>query len=379
MSNVKRFFSAMMMVIVFMVVLVVFSIGYKTFFVDAGHNAMGKSEAMPQAETPGQVAKGMTEQTKEAETARDMQEMPSNAQVPNFTEPAMSQAGIIQKNKEMLDGILAKLNDTMQYLAMEPNLPDTVRKENTSLAVTDEKAKNSQGSDPAKDVSMQGMGFKYDTDKMAQLHTGMYKIAVGTALLGQLRDELISQEASADQNIANPKQYYTGQYEQSVQSKAKLSKALTYLSDSVSLVSLNPYISEDGLSYDSERMVKLHQSVLKLAEGLAAASILESNFTSQAETYTTLALSYTNPAASTGMTMTAPAPVIYEPAASIPSNHPVSPSTTILDSLNMDDIANMLPFVFGAFFLMGVIGYIFHLKRAGSQVEMADAEQARIS
>lgn len=379
MSNVKRFFSAMMMVIVFMVIVVVFSIGYKTFFVDNGHNAMGQSEMGPQAESARQNMAGTSEQTKETAIAQEMQATPPNTQVSSYTTPAMSQAGVIRKNREMLDGVIVMLNDTKQYLSMGPDVPDTTKKEDATAVASDEKAADSQGSDPAKDISMQEMGLTYDADKMAQLHSGMYKIAIGTALLGQLRDELISLEDSADLNIADPKQYYTTQHDQAVQSKAKLDYALTYLGDTANLVSLNPYVSRDGLSYDSERMVKLHESVLKLAEGLAAANVLENNLTSQAETYAAQALSHTNPVASTGMAMASPAPDAYTPSASLPANHGVTSGTNILDSLNVDAIANMLPYVFGAFFLLGMIGYIFHLKRAGTISETADTKSGEIS
>lgn len=378
MSNVKRFFSAMMMVIVFMVVLVVFSIGYKTFFVDNGHNAMGQSEMGPKAEPAGQNMAGMSEQTKETANAQAMQQMTSNTQAPSYAAPAMSQAGVIQKNREMLDGVIAKLNDTMQYLSMGPNAPDTTKTKDAATVAADEKVQDGQGSDPVKDVSMQDMGLSYDADIMAQLHSGMYKIAVGTALLGQLRDELISLEDSADLNIADPKQYYTTQYDQTVQSKAKLSYALSYLGDTANLVSLNPYVTKDGLSYDSERMVKLHESVLKLAEGLAAASVLENNLSNQAETYAAQALSYANPAASTGMEMASAMPDAYPPSASLTANQTITSGTAILDSINLDEVVNMLPFVFGALFLVGMIGYIFRLKMARSRTETADAEPGKV-
>ncbi len=360
MSNVKRLFNAMMMVMVFMGVLVLFSIGYKIYFVDAGHNAMGPIESGAQAATSGQTAQGTTGQKEEADVLASY-----------YTAPAISQAGVIRTNRDTLDWVLSNLNDTMQYLTMEPTGISTAKKDN---AAEDKKAKSSRGSDPAPDVNMQDMGPIYDVEKMAQLHSGLYKIAVGTALLKELRNEMISQESSADLNTEYPIQYYTGQHDQAVHSKSKLSYALTYLGDTANLVSLNPYIYEGGLSYDNERMSKLHQSVLKLAEGLAAANVLESNLSYQAENYATLALNYTNHAA-----VTSSAPETNEQAVSQQANHPAaSPIADLLNNVNLNAIANMLPFVFGAFFLLAMIGYIFHLKKAGPQPETADVVHEKI-
>ncbi len=371
MSNVKRFFNAMMMVIVFMIVLVVFAIGYKTFFVNEGHTAMGQGEGGSMTGAAEQTAASTMEQTKDTQNAQaSEQQMNADTMASAYSAPAMNQASAIRRNRETLDGIITKLNGTMQYLTMEPNASGAADKGDT--ATEDASAINDQGSDAAGTVSMKDMGLKYDADKMAKLHSGMYRIAVGTAMLKQLHDELLSQEASAGQNLQNPAQYYAGQYDQAVRNKAKLDKALTYLGDAVDLVTLNPYISEDGLAYDNERMLSLHQSVLDLADGLASASMLESDFSSQAENYATLSQSYMSPIAETTGVMV--------PAASQPADYTAAPiGAGLLNSINFDAMANILPFVFGAFFLLGMIGFLLNLAKSRARAEMTDVKPDKAS
>jgi hypothetical protein len=370
MSNVKRFFNAMMMLIVFMVVLVVFAIGYKTFFVNAGHSAMGKGEAESMAGSAEQTAAGMVEQTKDTQnTQAAEQQMNSNTMASTYSAPAMNQAGVIRRNREALDGIIAKLDGTMQYLTIEPNASGAADKADT--ATKDDSAINDQGSDAAGAVPMTDMGLKYDADKMAKLHSGLYRIAVGRAMLKQLQDELLSQEASAGQNLISPAQYYAGQYDQAVQNRVKLQKAFTYLDGSVDLVSMNPYLSEDGLAYDSERMLSLHQSVLDLADGLASANMLENDFSSQAENYATLSQSM-NPISASNDGMT--------PEVSQPAGYTAAPMDAgLFSGINFDAIANKLPFAFGAFFLLGMIGFLLNQKKPMARMEIPDAEVDKAS
>ncbi len=351
MSNVKRFFSAMMMVTVLMVVLVVFSIGYKTFFVDAGHSAMGKNESASHTQAAAQTQ--ATEQTQAAANTQTM------AQQQYTGTPAFSPKGDIQKNKETLEGIIAKLNDTMQYLTMEP--VTTGKTENSETVSEDTRDEDAQ----AQTVSMQDMGLRYDAEKMAKLHSGMYKIAVGTAMLNKLSDNLLGQIKATDQNITGTAQYYSSLYDQAVENKALLTNALTHMSDAASLLNLNPYVSENGIPYDSERMTKLHQSVLNLAEGLAAASMLESSLAQQAENYASYVYIPTNPAI----------PANGMPADAATGSHTATAqSTGAFDSLSMDYIAGLLPYAFGAFFLLGMIGYILNQAKSRSKTEITDVK-----
>jgi predicted lipid-binding transport protein (Tim44 family) len=357
MSNAKRFFNSMMMMVLFVAILVVFSIGYKTFFVDAGHGAMGKSESSSQ--TAEQANAGGSPQANEAaeKQAAGQQQYAGNAQAPVNGAPTVSQKAAIRKNEEKLEEIISKLNDTMQSLTME-----------TIVASGDTGAGDKQ-----RRTSNRDMGLKYDAEKMAQLHSSMYKIAMGKAILDQLRDNLADQVVSTDQAISNPAQYYSGLYNQTVQNKALLRKALSHMGDAANLVNLNPYVSEDGLPYDSDRMGRLHQSVLKLAEVLAAADLLESSLAQQAEDYAAYvysvtpavpanatygyAMNSTVPAdAAYGYAMNPAAPANAMPADAASANHAAAaPGAGIFGGLNMDAIVEILPFAFGAFFLLGMI------------------------
>ncbi len=359
MSNVRRFFNAMMMLVLFMVILVVFSIGYKTFFVDAGHSAMGKSEAAMQSQT------NTADQTNDAANMQAAQQQyTGNMQVPANSTPVISPKDDIQKNKEMLEGIISKLNDTMQYLTMEPIATGST--ENGAAVNND----TNNGDAQAQTVSMQDMGLRYDAEKMAKLHSGMYKIAVGTAMLNKLGDNFSDQMKATDQNMAGTSQFYSSLYHQTVENKAILTNALTHMSDAPSLLNLNPYVSENGIPYDSERMTKLHQSVLSLADGMATASMLESNLAMQAENYET----YVNVPSYT----TAPANSMPVDAASASHTATVS-GAGVFGGLNIDYIGGILPYAFGAFFLLGMIGYILNQARSRSKAEIDDAKPGEVS
>lgn len=355
MSNVKRFFNAMMMLTVFAVILMVFSIGYKTFFVDAGHTAMDKSESASHTQAAGQAQS--PEQTPASATLIAAQQQYTGT-------PAFSPKGDIQKNKEMLEEIIAKLNDTVQYLAMEPI--STGANGTDEAAAGDTKAEEAQ----AQTVSMQDMGLRYDAEKMAKLHSGIYKIAVGTAMLNKLKDNLTDQIKASDQNITDAAQHYSSLYGQAVENKALLTSALAHMSDAASLLNLNPYVSENGIPYDSERMTKLHQSVLNLAEGLATASMLETSFSKQVENYAAYVYIPAAPAVAVTQTSAAQAPTSHTAAAE---------SNSIYGGLNIDYIAGFLPYAFGAFFLLGMIGYILNQAKSRSKAESTDVRPGEAS
>lgn len=351
MSNVKRFFSSMMMVVVFSGVLVAFATGYKTFFVDAGHAAKGTGE--PGSQTAEQAAINASGQANESGTqeASGQLQYAAEAQTPANVAP-VSQKRAMQRNVENLERILSNLNDTMQYITTESIATSTAGKDEVASG------KKSTASDQKQATPAQDAGLKYDADKITQLHSGMFRIALGSAMLSQLRDNLLDQEDAADQNILNPTQYYTGLYNQTVQNQALLEDALYRMGDVSNLVYLNPYVSEDGLPYDSERMAKLHQSVLKLAEVLAAANALETRFSQQAETYAAYVYAPTNQ------------PMSAAPVEATSVHNPApAPSSNFFGSFDLYYIAGILPYVFGALFLFGMVGYLLSLAKSRSEAK----------
>ena len=217
-------------------------------------------------------------------------------------------------------------------------------------------------------IIMPDMGTKYDVNKMEQLHSLLYKYAVGMTILDELYNDLERQEQYANIVVQNPIQYFTYQSTLAVQNKSKLSDALTYINESSNLITINPYISADGSLYDSARMTKIHISVFNLAEGVALINILSDNLVKQ-NTYLInyvqeLSIVNTNQTvnnSSTGNTnSTDPAihgAMVSDPAGNTSNNAPFS------------NIMYIVLIIFIAGLILGAVGYVLSLGKNSNTKE----------
>jgi hypothetical protein len=207
---------------------------------------------------------------------------------------------------------------------------------------------NPQQSTSMPNMTMINMGTVYDANKMEQLHSGLYKLSVGMQLLGQLKNDLSTQTEYANKDIQNSIQYYSNQYALVVQNKNKLNNALTYINEASSLVNINPYVSEKGLVYDKDRMKKIHESIFKMAQGVASLNKLSADMTIQAVNTANAAQNYIN-------------------NANMNSNMGTMNNSTggILDGIstnvNMPTIVNIILILFVTLFILGLFGFIFSL------------------
>ncbi len=402
--------------LVFVLLIVIFGglgyIGYSYLNPDLSHAGMGNNTAQAEqsvqpANTNTNAAQNQpgsqdgtasnTQQGMQHGTANSGQN--SNAQQNVNGQPGLSAATEITalaiKNKDNLDGAIAALKEAVELMTLDPYAVSeaAVASNDSNMSMPDMSGMTGQNGAQAAGAALPGiqpgatqipgvqgnttinifpqnsnttmaqpdsstmsttmdMGTKYDPAKMEQLHSGLYKLAVGMQLLDQLKNEFIMQAENASVNVLNPAQYYANQYTLTLQSKNKLSQALNYINESANLVNLNPYISQNGLVYDKERMGKIHQSIYKLANGVAALNLLGDSLTKQAILTANTAQTYINSV----NTAAADASVM---------NHATAPSAglygNLFSNLNLQSVISIVLVIFVTIFILGILGYVFSL------------------
>ena len=331
-----------------------------------------------------QSMSGMQNGSNAAQPAQNGQ----NQQSPVNNSLAINQSATILKNKERLDTALAGLNVTLEYLTLDPygtsemsgmesknsaTVPqDSVSSgsENTTVNIYPQNnntvnvvpPNNTNNSPQPDSVSMQNMGTMYDAAKMEQLHAGLYNLSVGKAMLAQLDNNFVSQASNT--NIKDPVQYYTDQYNLTLQNKMKLNSALNYINEAAGLVNINPYVSSQGLVYDQERMGQIHKSVFKLAESVVALNLLNDDLTTQTIQLANLAQNYAYNA-SNNMQM---------------NNAPMSTGLFggIFDNISMQSVVNIILILFVTGLIFGIFGFIFSLLKSPKKLRGTEKIQEEI-
>lgn len=339
-------------------------IGYTSLF-KGGMNMSGNTATA----TPTQMPAMGADKNKNP----DQQNMQGNNQL------ALSQSNVVLQNKERLEKSIAAINESSRLMSVDPYAPSSDNKSGMSNMQPQQSmapVQPSQGDVPAitntgnnstiyvfpqgnsqnapanttqPNSGMQNMGTTYDASKMEQLHAGLYKIAVGKALLDQLQSELVYQVEFATTNLQNPIQYYSNQYNLTVQNKSKLSQALTYVNEAVNFVNVNPYVSVNGLVYDKDRMNQLHQSILKLAEGVVSLNQLGDDFNRQSIFLSNAVQNYT--IAANSMTS---------------MNTSTSLFGGLFDNISMSSIINIILIIFAIGLIAGIFGFIASLLKPPS-------------
>lgn len=142
---------------------------------------------------------------------------------------------------------------------------------------------NANGTQGVANTTMSNMGTTYDVYKMEQLHKGLYKLSMGIHKLEKLNESLIEQaEAIKAYNMQDQAKFFENQYTQILQNKSKLRGALNDIKSASNLVNINPYISDNGVIYDKDRMLSIHESIFTMAEGIALLEQLNEELLQQA-------------------------------------------------------------------------------------------------
>lgn len=327
------------------------------------------------------------------------QQVASSQQIA-YDPEAIKQSAKILQSRENLSKAITALNEAMAIMTLAPYAPigestanmDMGNAQNNDAPVVEtqpdiqnqanvQAQPNTQPqttSTPANTV-MQNMGSKYDVEKMTQLHTGLYKMAVGKVLLDQLNNELVTQAELAYKNTLSPLQFYSNQYNLTQQYNSKLNQSFTFINEAANLVNINPYVSADGLALDNVRMENIHQSVYKLAEGVAALSLLSDEFTSQSISLASMVqaanmnVQAVNQNAQTANRSVQAANQSVQPAIhnvqTTDSNNTATSNATagsIFSNFNVSGAVNVILILFVAGLILGMIGFAFSLiKKSG--------------
>lgn len=305
----KKFFSILL--IVFLSVIIIGGIGF------IGYNALLMKHS------------ANTNNNHQQQTQENGDSQQNNASTTNYS-------GIILKNKENLNNAIIKIKTSMEFILTELN-SQTVNSNNS----------NNQ-------IIMPNMGNDYDSGKMEQLHTWLYKYSVGITLLEQLYYDLDKQEQSANVIIQDYKQYYTDQYNFTEQNKSKLLQALKYINESANLTNINDYIFSDKVIVDQDIMTKTHNSIINLAEGAVLINTLSDDFNKQSMNL----VSYIQNLNS-NMNNTANNTADQTSHAAMTSNSMSNPFSNI----DLSSVIYIIMIIFVAGLIIGIIGYIFNLSK----------------
>lgn len=369
-------------------------IGYSFLFMgDMNHSTINSTTA--------NVAESQSQQTTDAKTNQNDQSMPgmsgmsgmqgnstdkqsdqnNNSQQSN-NQLALNQANLVLQNKDKLDKTAALINEALKLMSVDPYAPsdsnsgmnmqmqestNSVQPAQNSSAATTDSGNNttiniypqvnssSSSNGMSQNSTMQNMGTTYDANKMDKLHSGLYKIAIGTALMEQLKNDLTYQAEIAAGNYQDAVQYYSNQYNLTVQNKNKLNQVMTYLNDAANLININPYVSANGLVYDKDRMNQIHQSIQKLAEGIVSLNDLSGDFTKQTISLTNTVQNYINNS--------------NEQMNNSSMSMPMSSGLFggLFDNISMASVVNIILILFVIGLVFGILGFIFSLLKSPAQ------------
>ncbi|KNY28076.1 hypothetical protein [Pseudobacteroides cellulosolvens] len=379
--------------VVFLVTIIVGGlgfIGYITLFTNhSGHNNTTVTANTENTNQSKDTSKDtMANHTGMSQNADNSQQSGNSA--------GLNQANTILQNKDSLNKSLTALNEAIRLMTVDPYASDSnsdkmgnmQMKDSSQAPVTpmpqgDTKA-NAQSNPTASgqggnnttvniypqadanqstqsttsqqnNVIMQNMGTVYDANKMEQLHNGVYKMSLGMALLNQLQNQLVSQAENASTNTQDLVQYYTNQYSLTVQNKTKLTQAQNYINEAASLVNINPYISSSGLVYDKERMNQIHQSIYKLAEGVASLNLLSDDLTRQSIILSNTAQTYISNITTAGqMSHTAMSQGVFG---------------GLFSNINIKTIVNTVLVIFVVVLILSILGFIFSQLKSTKKID----------
>ncbi|MFZ5353716.1 MAG: hypothetical protein ACOZCL_13480 [Bacillota bacterium] len=265
----------------------------------------------------------------------------------------------IMTNKASLDKGISLLKQSIKHMTLDPYSPDT---ENVNSSTTDNAQNESSTTVQNNKVfAMSNMGTRYDVVKMEQLHKGIYKLSVGMLLLSNIDNELTIQAEFAAVDNRNELQHYSELYTLTLQNKSKLNQALMYINDAAELVNINPYVGESGIIYDKDRMSNIHESIVKMAEGVATLNILNDELARQSvDTAAKVQNIMHNADTSIGSSSNADGHS-YISTDTAHQTAPVMLPEGYFSKINIPSLLNIVLVVFIALFIFGLFGFILSL------------------
>lgn len=367
-------------------------IGYSYLFMgNMNHGSMNGTTANAVTESqPKQTSDSKTNQNDQSmagmagmqNSSTDQQSSQNNSSQQSNNQLALNQANLVLQSKDKLDKTAALINEALKLMSVDPYAPsDSNSGMNMQMQSNNETVQPSQNSTAAKTDSgnsttiniypegngssssnsmtqnstMANMGTTYDSNKMDKLHSGLYKIAIGTALIEQLKNDLTYQAENAAGNYQDAVQYYSNQYNLTVQNKNKLNQIMTYLDEAATLVNINPYVSANGLVYDKDRMSQIHQSIQKLAEGVVTLNSLSDDLTKQTISLTNTVQNYINNANQQ----------VNNSSMSMPTSSGLFGG--LFDNISMASVVNIILILFVLGLVFGIFGFIFSLLKSPAQ------------
>ena len=273
------------------------------------------------------------------------------------------------QNGDSLDKILGLVNDSLKSMTYDPYGADASSttgnmngQQNTAQSPTNGTqggavvniypSNNGTGTQPS---TMGNMGTTYDASKMQQLHTGLYKLSIGIQLLNQLKDDISYQAGQVLYDPNNLFQYYTNEYNLTVQNKSSLTKAAEYINAAGDLMNVNPYINSNGLVYDKDKMGQIHKSIFTMAEAVVELSKLSTNLTNQTYVFSNLAQNNYNYSNSN-------------------SNMNMNTTNSLFSNISTQTIGNIILILFVSVFIIGILGFIFSLTKPKKRIVQQEVE-----
>ncbi len=374
-------------------------IGYSFLFMgDMNHSSMNSTTANASTESQQTTDTNQNDQSMsgmagmpgmESSSTGNQSNQNNNSQQSN-NQLALNQANLVLQNKDKLDKSAALINEALKLMSVDPYAPgdsnsgmnmqhqtinEPVQPAQDNASATKDSGNsttiniypqgNSSSNTMAPNSTMANMGTTYDSNKMDKLHSGLYKIAIGTALMDQLKSDITYQAENAAGSYKDAIQYYSNQYNLTVQNKNKLNQIMTYLNEAANLVNINPYVSTSGLVYDQDRMNQIHQSIQKLAEGVVSLNGLSDDFTKQTISLTNTVQNYVNEANqqlnNSSMSMT------------MPTSSGLFGG--LFDNISMATVVNIILILFVIGLVFGILGFIFSLLKSPTQKVIKNEEK----
>jgi len=345
----------------FLIAIIIGGVGFLGYNILKNANTgMNMSMNMPSNSTQD---KQSDKDNSSSQNQMNMDKDKKNDNSSNNDTDAAKQVNLLLQNKQNLDKAITSLNESLSLMTLDPYGVDNKNQSGeTSQQTTKE---NGQAANPASGTTTQGnttvnvytsgngasngnmmqnMGVTYDQNKMEQFHSGLYKISIGVQLLGQLKDNLSTQIEQTQVDVKDPSKYYINQYNLIMQNKNKLNEALAYVNEAVNVLNVNPYTASNGMSYDKDRMQKVHESITKFAETVVTLNKLSDDFTKHAVYVGNLAQNYSNMNQMNSNSMNMP-----------------GMSGGLFTNFSFSSVMNIAFILFISLFIIGMAGLIFSL------------------
>ncbi|MDF2941694.1 MAG: hypothetical protein K0S01_552 [Herbinix sp.] len=351
------------LVVFFLIIIILGGVGYLGYNIIKNGN--GGMASMTSDSTSGDTNNTDVSNTDTpTDTANSNNDTSTNNDTTTASENSnkITQINQVMLNKEILDKASNTINSSLEQMTLDPyaaksdtnattdmqgmndsqqNNPDTIAQGSTTVNIY------TAPTDQMTQTQSMSMGQTYDSDKMQQLHSGLFKVSVGMQLLSQLQNNLEKQIEQASIDANSDSEYFMNQYYSTIQNKNKLTNALTYINEAVDLININPYVDANGVVYDSSKMTQLHDSIYMIAQGVVDLNKLNDDLLTQAVHIGNSAQNSYN----------------QELVDSVNTNNNTMDMSTggLFSNLNLSSIITFAMIAFVVIFIIGLLGAILNL------------------